>query len=92
MTVLPEYQRQGIGGELIKTGNQTLRETGCPFIVVLGHSGYYPRLGFKPARSYGIRREWEVPDDVFMVLAIDQIKMSGVSGVAKYRQEFSSFV
>ena len=89
MAVLSGYQRQGIGGRLIETGNQKLRETGCPFIVVLGHPEYYPRFGFKPAGRCGIQCEWDVPDNVFMVLVLDQSKMKGVSGVAKYRDEFS---
>jgi putative acetyltransferase len=92
MAVLPEYQRRGIGGKLIETANQKLREVGCPFIVVLGHPEYYPRFGFKPASGYGIRCEWNVPDNVFMVLVMDQLKMKGVSRLAKYRQEFFSVV
>jgi putative acetyltransferase len=89
MAVLPECQRQGIGGKLIEAGNRQLKEDGCPFIVVVGHPGYYPRFGFKPARAQGIACEWEVPDDVFMVLVLDPGKMQGVSGLAKYRHEFS---
>ena len=92
MAVLPEYQRQGIGGKLIETGNQKLREAGCPFIVVVGHPEYYPRFGFKPASGYGMKCEWDVPDNVFMVLVTDRSKMKGVSGLAKYRQEFSDVV
>ena len=92
MAVLPEYQRQGIGGKLIETGNQKLREAGCPFIVVVGHPEYYPRFGFEPARGYGMKCEWDVPDSVFMVLVTDRSKMKGVSGLAKYRQEFSDVV
>jgi len=90
MAVLPEYQRQGIGSKLIEAGNRQLKEDGCPFIVVVGHAEYYPRFGFRPARAQGITCEWEVPDDVFMLLVLDPVKMQGVSGLAKYRNEFSS--
>ena len=90
MAVLPEHQRQGIGSRLIEAGNQKLGEAGCPFIVVLGHADYYPRFGFKPASSHGIRCEWDVPDNVFMVLALNPVKMQGVSGLATYRHEFST--
>jgi putative acetyltransferase len=89
MAVLPECQRQGIGAKLIDAGNRQLKDDGCPFIVVVGHPEYYPRFGFKPARAQGIACEWEVPDDVFMVLVLDPGKMQGVSGLAKYRREFS---
>jgi putative acetyltransferase len=90
MAVLPPFQRQGVGTALVAAGNQMLREAGAPFIVVLGHPEYYPRFGFVPASKYKIRCEWEVPDDVFMVLAIQREVMEGTSGQAKYRPEFSS--
>lgn len=90
VAVLPECQRQGIGTELVATGNKKLAEAGCPFIIVLGHPQYYPRFGFKPAGAYGIKCAWEVPDGVFMLLVLDEQKMRGVSGLAKYRDEFSS--
>lgn len=92
MAVLPEYQRQGIGGKLIDAGNRMLQKSGFPFVVVLGHPEYYPRFGFKPASAYGLKCEWDVPDDVFMVLFFDQTKMKQISGLAKYREEFSSVV
>ncbi len=90
MAVLPEYQRRGIGSDLIHSGIDALRKKGFPFIIVLGHADYYPRFGFKPASALGITCEWDVPDDVFMVLVLDEVRMQGVSGVAKYRDEFSS--
>jgi hypothetical protein len=31
--------------------SRMLREAGCPFIVVVGHSHYYPRFGFAPAKD-----------------------------------------
>ena len=89
MAVLPEYQRQGIGSQLIRTGIARLARRRCPFIVVLGHAEYYPRFGFEPASRYGIRSEWEVPDDAFMILILDQSEMQDISGVAIYRPEFA---
>jgi putative acetyltransferase len=90
MAVLPECQRQGIGSKLIDAGNQKLKDAGYPFIIVVGHADYYPRFGFRPASEYGIKCEWDVPNDVFMLLVLDEAKMAGVSGLAKYRHEFSS--
>jgi putative acetyltransferase len=90
MAVLPELQRQGIGGKLVEAGNRRIEQGGCPFIIVVGHPEFYPRFGFKPARARGITCEWDLPDDVFMVLVLDEAEMEGVSGLAKYRNEFSS--
>lgn len=90
MAVLPEHQRQGIGSRLVEAGSQRLTHDGCPFIVVVGHSAFYPRFGFRPARTYGITCEWDVPDDVFMALVLDEAKLPEVVGLAKYRAEFST--
>src|SRR5436853_3912475 len=90
MAVLPQCQRRGIGSRLIEAGNRKLKDDGCPFIIVVGHADYYPRFGFKPASEHGIKCEWDVPDNVFMVLILDQAKMEGVSALATYRHEFSS--
>jgi putative acetyltransferase len=91
MSVLPEFQRQGIGSRLVEEGIQRLRERGCPFVGVLGHPGYYPRFGFKPASGYGIGCEWDVPDEAFMLLVMDEARMEGVSGVVVYRGSFRVF-
>ena len=67
MAVRPDHQRRGIGAALIEAGMTRLAASGCPFVVVLGHTEYYPRFGFVPAPPLGIRCEWDtVPDDVFM--------------------------
>jgi putative acetyltransferase len=90
MAVLPEYQRRGIGSELVKRGNERLKKDTCPFIIVLGHAEYYPRFGFEPASAHDVRCEWGVPANVFMLRVLDEAKMRGVSGLAKYRHEFST--
>jgi len=89
MAVLPEYQRQGIGSRLVEAGNRTLDEAGCPFVVVLGHAHFYPRFGFGPASAHGVTCEWDVPDDVFLLLVLDHEKTKGMSGLARYRHEFA---
>jgi len=90
MAVLPDRQRQGIGTRLVKRGLEILRERGCPYVVVLGHPDYYPRFGFQPAANHGLSSQWEgVPDEAFRVLILDGSAMTGVSGVARYRDEFN---
>jgi len=89
MAVLPDRQRQGIGSQLVRRGMDILRERGCPFVVVVGHPEYYPRFGFEPASKHGLVSQWEgMPDAAFMVLILDEHVMAGVSGVARYRDEF----
>ncbi len=90
MSVLPEFQRQGIGSKLVTEGIETIKRSGCPFIIVLGHEKYYPRFGFERASKYGFTCQWEgVPDDAFMALILNYNEIKDVSGVVKYRDEFN---
>jgi putative acetyltransferase len=89
MAVLPEYQRQGIGSQLVRAGIEALKQADCPFVILVGHPTYYPRFGFEPAKQYGIKSEWAVPDDAFMVLVLDEKQRDSLSGIATYRPEFS---
>lgn len=93
IAVTPDLQGQGIGSRLVKAGLAILEERHCPFVIVLGHSRYYPRFGFVPADQHNIRCQWpDVPAEAFMILAMDPEAMRGVSGVASYRDEFNQAV
>ncbi len=50
--VLPMWQRRGIGSRLIREGHRRLRELHVDMVVVLGHSEYYPRFGYR-THMYG---------------------------------------
>ncbi len=89
IAVSPKRQCQGIGSLLVQAGISTMRERGCPFIIVLGHLKYYPRFGFVPASQHGLSCQWDgVPDEAFMVLILEEETMAAVSGTARYRDEF----
>ena len=93
MAVIPDRQRQGVGSQLVKRGLELLREQRCPFVVVVGHPEYYPRFGFERASRHGLSSQWDgMPDEAFMALILDAQAMSGVTGVARYREEFNDAV
>ena len=48
VAVRPEFQKQGIGGELIREGLKSCLQPGYDFVIVLGHPEYYPKFGFEP--------------------------------------------
>jgi putative acetyltransferase len=91
MAVLPEFQNKGIGSRLVDEGLKSCRELGQEVVVVLGHPNYYPRFGFIPAHLKGLRSEYDVPDDTFMVLELSESALSGRRGLVKYHPEFNRF-
>jgi putative acetyltransferase len=90
MAVVPEYQRRGIGTKLIEAANRKIKDAGYPFIIVVGHAQYYPGFGSRPAIESGIKWEWDISGRSFHVLVLNEAKMQGASGLAKYRHEFST--
>lgn len=90
MAVAPQYQRSGVGSALVREGLARCRQLAVQAVVVLGHPEYYPRFGFVPASRYAIRSEYDVPDDVFMIVELEAGALNGVSGLARYDQAFAS--
>lgn len=88
MSVLPGFQNKGIGSKLVLYGLNRALEFGYNSVIVLGHTGYYPRFGFKPASIWNIRAPIEVPDDVFMAKELIEGALIGISGIVKYPGEF----
>jgi putative acetyltransferase len=89
LAVLPDYQRRGIGSALMDAGLEECRRLGCERMIVLGHPDYYPRFGFERASQYGVRFEFEAPDEACLILALQSGALDGVSGVAKYQPEWN---
>ncbi|MDR2612791.1 MAG: N-acetyltransferase [Deltaproteobacteria bacterium] len=54
VSVRPDLQGHGLGTELINHGLNRARELGFGAVVIVGHPGYYPRFGFRPAGGYGL--------------------------------------
>ncbi len=90
MAVSPEFQRQGIGSQLVEASLEACRQTDYGIIVVLGHPEYYPRFGFTPSKPHGIVWERDVPEEVFMVKELKEGALVQTQGVVKYRPEFDT--
>ena len=88
MSVLPELQRKGIGKELITKGLEVSRALGFKSVIVLGHSEYYPKFGFKPASNWKIGTYYKVDDEVFMATELVHKGLKDVSGMVEYPEEF----
>ncbi|MDJ0898060.1 MAG: N-acetyltransferase [Xenococcus sp. MO_188.B8] len=73
LAVVPDAQKQGIGGKLIARGLQLLSRSGIDLVFVLGHPEYYPRHGFKPAGCLGLEAPYPIAhenSDAWMVQAL----------------------
>ncbi|MEJ2142275.1 MAG: N-acetyltransferase [Gammaproteobacteria bacterium] len=91
MAVCKLYQNKGVGSELVKAGLTRCRELGYDAVVVLGHPGYYPKFGFIPSVNYNIKSEYDVPDNVFMILELTPGSLEEHhQGIIKYHDAFNN--
>jgi putative acetyltransferase len=89
MAVVPEYQRQGIGSELVRKGLEACKEQGHRVVVVLGWPQFYPRFGF----SAELARTLESPfsGEHFMAVELVPGSLNGVVGRVEYPSPFGVF-
>ncbi|MBB3840120.1 putative N-acetyltransferase YhbS [Runella defluvii] len=90
MAVRPEYQKCGIGGQLIRKGFEVAKELGFKSVIVLGHEHYYPKFGFQPADKWKIKAPFDVPSNVFMAIELATDGLKNISGTVVYPKEFET--
>jgi putative acetyltransferase len=86
MAVLPDFQRQGIGSELVRRGLDVCRQQGHRIVIVLGHPEFYPRFGFSP----GLARPLQSPfsGEAWMATELVPRALEGVAGRVEYPPPF----
>jgi putative acetyltransferase len=67
VSVLPRYQRRGIGKALIQAGLSRLKALGAKGCCLVGHPSYYRPLGFENVAG---RVHPGVPPEVFFALSL----------------------
>jgi putative acetyltransferase len=90
LAVLPAHQNRGVGSALVRDGLAACRQQGCAFVVVLGHTGYYPRFGFRHARAAGLTNEYGA-DEAFMVLEFQAGALPAEGGLVRYGPELAEW-
>lgn len=88
VSVLPELQNKGIGGKLIKAAHLKVKNMGFTSIVLLGHQDYYPRFGYKPAHTFGIKLPFNAPPENCMAIELFPGSLSDISGEVIYPNAF----
>lgn len=89
LAVEPALQRKGIGGALIKEALNRCKQFNIPLVFLIGHPSYYPRFGFVKAGHHGFQlKQFEVPEEVFMVYEIEDGALGRFNGELRYSDAF----
>jgi putative acetyltransferase len=75
VSVLPEYQRQGIGKALIQKGLSLLKGLGAQGCCLVGNPNYYRRFGFQSISGLVHKG---VPQEVFLALPLGGVVPQGI--------------
>lgn len=89
VAVATEQQGKGLGALLINYAHNKAKELGHKSVILLGHSGYYPRFGYKQADSFGIELPFDVPKENCMAIELIPDGLKNVNGVVEYPKEFN---
>ena len=81
LAVVPKFQKQGIGGALIKRGIELQAASGIDIVFVLGHPKYYPKFGFTPAAKYGFEPTYPIPAEVADAWMVQELKPNMLGNV-----------
>jgi putative acetyltransferase len=85
--VLPEHQRSGVGGALMRAVIDAAAATDWPLIGLLGHAEYYPRFGFEPAGALGIEPPFSVEPQYWMAYRLPAYRPE-LRGTFRYADAF----
>jgi putative acetyltransferase len=89
MAVLPDFQRMGIGSELVRRGLDLCRGQGHRIVIVLGHPGFYPRFGFSRVLARQLHSQFS--GESFMALELVEGALASVTGAVHYPPPFAGF-
>lgn len=80
LSVLPEYQKKGIGSKLVLHSFDIARQLGYKSVLIYGNPDYYRRFGFKNAAEFGISTKEGENFDAFMALELVKGGLKDISG------------
>ena len=86
VAVLPEHQRKGIGGRMVRYGLELLRRRGEKIAIVVGHPDYYPRFGFSTEKAQSLESPFS--KEAFMTIELCTGALDGVQGSVVYPAAF----
>lgn len=78
--VLPQFQKTGIGSQLMQKVIEKARQLKFKGIVLYGNPNYYHRFGFVNAEQYGLRTYQNTNLESFMALELTEGSLNGIHG------------
>ena len=94
ISVLPEFQKKGVGSLLIKSTFKMAKDLGYKAILITGNKNYYQRFGFKPSFDYNIHLEGNKLDDkaeYFMAKELEEGFLKNNCGLYNFDEIFFNF-
>ncbi len=88
VSVLPKYQKKGVGSALIKEAHKRAQDSDFPGIILLGHENYYPRFGYQILDKYDIKMPFDVPLINQMIFPIQEKRLKKINGKVEYPPVF----
>ena len=89
MAVAPNAQGNGVGLDFLQFSIEAMAEEGVDAIVLLGHTGFYSKAGFKPAADFGLKFSDDPSyNEAFMAIELTPGALGKCSGKIIYASDF----
>lgn len=88
VSVIPNFQNNGIGSALTMESHRRAKALGFQMILLVGHPAYYPRFGYERASKYGIKYPFDAPNEACMVIELQPDALQNVSGEVVFPKAF----
>ena len=86
LSVVPEFQSQGVGKHLVSSVHERAAALGFGTVLLVGTPDYYRQFGYERLGRYPIVLPFEAPDDNCMILELRPGALDGVAGQVKYAE------
>lgn len=80
VSVLPSFQKHGIGSKLIESTMAAAKEMGFRAVIIFGDPDYYHRFGFDNAQKFNIQTSDGQNFEPFMVKELYEGSLAGIEG------------
>ncbi|HYE10163.1 MAG TPA: N-acetyltransferase [Patescibacteria group bacterium] len=88
VSVHADFQNQGIGKQLVRSGIEIAKKLGYKSLIVMGHPKYYQSFGFELASKWKIGLDNNFDSKYLFALELVEGGLDGVSGIVEYCPPF----